>query len=316
MERRDWIRLLLISGAWLAGARLMALYGAPLLPGALARQLTLQSFLSIVMVLATAVGLVLSFALLSKPRRELALVKPGFAAIGMASLWAPIVLALSLYLAFTAALPTLLAEIAAGGRQAAQRNVGAFGRSLVQAHVITTVAFATIITPIGEELIFRGALWSSITRLTNRNVAAPRSLAPEFIKESLLARGLGALLRWMLSGGLATLFTAAVFAWMHADQKGGAGIVRVVQTACLGVALGTARHATGSIVPAIVLHATFNLLTIAKLRGWFVSPGWPKPLPIALLYWQLAAVAAVILILWWGQRLIVARRAQRSSEHP
>jgi hypothetical protein len=46
----------------------------------------------------------------------------------------------------------------------------------------------------------------------------------------------------------------------------------------------------------MVLHAAFNLLTIAKLRRWIVSPGWPPPLPIATLYWQLAAVSAAVLL--------------------
>ena len=311
-SRRDWLVLLAVVALWLGAARAMAIYGAPLLPRALAAQLTLQSFFSLVLIVSTALGLALSFWLLGSPRDDLGLRRPTGAAVGMATFWAPIVLVLSGYLAFKLALPTLLEELARGGRRAVERNTGEFGRAVVQTHVLTTVVWATVLTPIAEELMFRGGLWSLVRRLTLRSAGTAQSLPPELLKEGALLRGLRAARRYLCEGGFATLVTAAIFAWMHADQPGGAGIIRVVQTACLGLALGSARHGSGSILPPMALHAGFNLLTIAKSRKWIVSAGWPHPFPIPSLYWQIAAGCAVVLGLWW---LLPWPRLSRSAAH-
>jgi membrane protease YdiL (CAAX protease family) len=300
--RRDWLVLLAVVAVWLGAARAMAHYGAPLLPRALAAQLTLQSFFSLVLVVTTALGLSLSFWLLTAPRDDLGLRRPSGSAVGMATILAPIVVVASAYLGFKLALPTLLEELARGGRRAVERNTGEFGRALVQSHVLTTLLWAVVLTPIAEELMFRGGLWSLLRRLTSRFAGTTQSLPPELLKEGALGRGLGAARRYLCEGGMATLVTAAIFAWMHADQEGGAGIIRVVQTACLGLALGGARHASGSILPPVALHAGFNLLTIAKTRKWIVSPGWPPPFPIPTLYWQIAAGCGAVLGLWWLHR--------------
>jgi membrane protease YdiL (CAAX protease family) len=267
----DWLRLLLITLAWLALARALALYGAPYLPRALAAALTLQSWLSIVLVVSTAAGLALAFKLLARPRADLGLERQRPADVAAATLAAPAVVVTSAWLGFQLALPTLLAEIAQGGRDAAQRNTGEFGRAIVQTHVLTTLLWAVVLTPIAEELLFRGALWSAVARPFRGSAAA--------------AAG-------------ATVVTGAIFAWLHHDQPGGAGIVRVTQAACLGLALGFVRHATGGIAAGIGLHALFNLMTIAKARRWFESPGWPPPLPIATLYWQIAAATTPLVLLY------------------
>ncbi|MBW2457098.1 MAG: CPBP family intramembrane metalloprotease [Deltaproteobacteria bacterium] len=301
-SRRDWLVLVAVVTLWVGAARAMAMFGAPLLPRALAAQLTLQSFFSLVLVVSTALGLALSFVLLKAPREDLGLRRPSGSAVGMATFWAPIVLVLSAYLAFKLALPTLLEELARGGRRAAEQNTGEFGRALVQSHVVTTVVWATVLTPVAEELMFRGGMWSLVRRVTLPLASTAQSLPPELLREGALGRGLGATRRYLCEGGVATLVTAAVFAWLHADQEGGAGIIRVVQTACLGLALGCARHASGSLLPPMALHALFNLLTIAKTRKWVLSPGWPPPFPIATLYWQLAAGCAVALAIWWLHR--------------
>lgn len=297
-ERRQLVLLWLVAVVWLGTMRAMAVYGAPLLPRALAEKLSLHSFLSVVLVVATAVGLCLSFALIGSARRALGLERPRLSHLAAASLAAPIVSVLSALVAYRAALPTLVAELAHGGRQAVERNTGELGRSLVESHVLTTLLFAVVLAPMGEELVFRGALWSAITQTTKRLAEAPRSLPPELLDEGVALFVLRATRRWLGNGGAATIATAAVFVWMHADQQGGAGIVRVVQTACLGIALGGLRHATGSVSGPIVLHALFNLMAVARLRRWDASPGWPPPLPIAQSYWQAAALSLVALGLW------------------
>ena len=297
----------LVAVVWLALAWALTQYGAPLLPRALASRLTLQSFLSLVLVLAAGIGLTLSFKLIAAPREALGLTRPSATALLVGLLLAPAVLTAGLYVGFELALPTLLEEIARGGRQAAQQNTGAFGRELVQAHVVTTLVWATLITPVAEELLFRGAVWSSVARLTRPPASSPLGLPEGLLDPSLSARAYRGLGRWLRDGGIATLATTALFAWMHADQQGGAGIVRVVQTACLGLGLGMLRHASGSVLPAILLHGLYNALSVAKLRRWIAGEIWPHPLPIPLLLWQLAAAASILLLVVAAARAIRAR---------
>ncbi|HHH30194.1 MAG TPA: CPBP family intramembrane metalloprotease [Polyangiaceae bacterium] len=316
---RRVLSLVVVAIAWLVAARALAYFGVLLLPRAVAAQLTLHSYLSLVLVIVTAAGLVSARFFVADARDALGLDLPHRAHVLMGALWGPIVLTLSAYLAFRIALPTLLAEIAAGGKQAAESNTGEFGRALERSHPATTLLWAVALTPLAEELLFRGVLWSAITRITHRTsegAADPRradedarSLPAELLDESLVLRGLRGLWERLRSGGIATLVTAVIFAALHADMPGGAGIVRVVQTACLGLALGTSRHVTGSILPGVALHAAFNLLTIAKLRRWLTSAGWPKPLPVPSIWWQLAAIAALLLAAWIAYRAWRRRRA-------
>lgn len=280
----------------------MASYGAPLIPRSLARMLSLQSFLSLVLAASTVVGLGASLFVLPSWRRDLALTRPSLASVAVALSLAPIVLVLSMYLGFELALDTLIREIRAGGSQAAQANTGAFGRAIVETHVLTTLSWAVVITPLVEELMFRGALWGAVASATRRFAHRARSLPPE-----LLARPRGGVGRFLLTGGIATLVSTAVFGWLHADQPGGAGIVRVVQATCLALALGCVRHASGTVWPGVALHAGFNLMSIAKSRKWIVSAGWPVPLPIPILFWHIALICAVFFSLWLVHRSLRAR---------
>jgi membrane protease YdiL (CAAX protease family) len=273
---RELWRPWLVAAIWLAVARLFTAYGVIVLPRGLVRQLGLHGYLVSMLTVATIVGLLLARWLMPRPTEAMGLVRPSVTAMAAATLLAPIVLALSAYLAFRLALPTLIAEIAAGGRQAAERNTGVFGRALIASHPALTVAWAVAFTPIAEELLFRGALYEALSHLIQPGARKVRALSRH---------------------GLAVVATTMVFAWMHADQPGGAGIVRVVQAASLGLALGLVRAASGSIVPAICLHALFNLMTLAKVRGWIQGPIWPYPLPIVLWWWQLAAAATPLLAL-------------------
>ncbi len=306
MERKlsDWVKLLVISAGWLALTYLLLNHSVHYVPRSLLVHLSSHSFWSLALLVSMAVGLGASFMLLDKPREDLGLRRPSFSSMGSAVLWAPIVLALSTYLAWKIGLPTILAELKAGGRQAVQRNTGNFGRALVQTHIATTILWATIITPVAEELMFRGGLWAAVERLTRRFVRTEaRSLPPELIKDGIASKTSRAVVRFFLTGGLATIITAVVFTWMHADQKGGAGIIRVVQAASLGLVLGCARHASKSLWPGILLHAAYNALSLAKLRKWpwlLAEGSWPKPLPIPTRYWTLAAIGLAVIVLWWG----------------
>jgi membrane protease YdiL (CAAX protease family) len=310
MTGGDKLKLGGVAIGWAVVARALAYYGVLLLPRSLASQLTLHSYLSLVLLVATALGVTAMRLWVPRAWQQLGLSRVPLAHVALGLSAGPLVLAVSAYLGFKLALPTLLAEIAAGGRRAAESNTGEFGRALIASHPATTLVWAVLLTPIAEELLFRGALWSAIQSLTARSDAdnqGERSLPAELLQESAALRFLRGSWRWLLAGGIATVVSASIFAAMHADMAGGAGIVRVVQTACLGVALGIARHATGSIAPGVVLHAAFNLMTIAKLRKWITSTVWPHPLPIPLWWWQLAAVGGLALGGW-----LLYRRLRRS----
>ncbi|MEZ4437846.1 MAG: CPBP family intramembrane glutamic endopeptidase [Polyangiaceae bacterium] len=289
-----------LSFAWLALARLVAYYGVLALPRSLASHLTLHSYLSLVLVLVTGCGLLGARLLLDEPREALGATRPSLFGSLAGLLAGPVVLALSAYVAFKVALPTLIAEITAGGKQAAEANTGEFGRALVESQATTTLLWGVLLTPLAEELLFRGVLWTAITRATAPTDSAAASLPAGLITEGFVVKAIRRVVGLLRRGGIATLVTAAIFAAMHADQSGGAGIVRVAQTASLGLALGVARQASGSIFPGMLLHAAFNALTVAKLRRWLAGPSWPLPLPIPVIWWQLAAGAALLLALLAG----------------
>ncbi|MEM1032858.1 MAG: CPBP family intramembrane glutamic endopeptidase [Myxococcota bacterium] len=296
-SRRRGAVLLVVSMGWLAVARGLGdlLVGA--LPPAVVRQLGRHGYYSVVLVLTTALGLAAVCATHRASWRAalgLASGQARGAAVGV--LIAPTVIALATYLGFTLALPTLLEELQRGGFAEANRNTGGYGRALVESALPLTLLWGLVLAPIAEELLFRGAMWTALTRLTApRGVPSPPSLDPSFVSDTWLRRGA----RWVYAeardGGVATLITAAVFAALHADQPGGAGIVRVVQAAGLGLALGIARHASGGVAAPIALHATFNLLSLARLRRWLPSTFWPPPLPVPVTYWQLAGAGLAIL---------------------
>ena len=278
------------------------------------------------MVAVSAAGLALSFWLLRDAKRDLGLARPKVLWLVLAAAAIPVVLTASQYVGYRWALPTLLAEIAAGGKKAAQQNTGAYGRSLVEASEGTIVLWALVLTPVCEELMFRGVLWSTVQRLTGwlRGDAA-QSLPSALIAESTLAKALKGAGRWFISGGIATIVTSALFAWLHHDQQGGAGMVRIVQTGTLALVLGLFRHHTKSILPGIVLHAGYNAMSLAKLRKWIVTPVGPKvevlfkerpikvPLPIPDWYWTLAKIGSGVIALWLLHALAPRRIRARAS---
>lgn len=274
-----WWRLVVVTGVWLVATRCLGTYGVYAIPACVVRHLTLQTYLMIVQVVTTALGLGLAVALLRNARIDLALLGLRPRHLGLIVLATPIVFVAISYVAVGAAYQTLLDEVARGGAEVSRRNAGEFGRALKQEPALLILIWGAVFAPIAEELLFRGALWTTVNRLVGRwhrpARAADDTLA-EFIHEGVVGRAARAVYPWMLTGGVATIAAAGLFGWMHADLKGGVGIVRVVSSTCLGLVCGTIRHLTGTVVAAIVLHLGFNALSIGLTRRWFVLPGWPS----------------------------------------
>lgn len=302
--RKPWI-LLGVAIAWIALAQGLGLALVKVLPAGLIRALGLHGYYSVVLVITTALGLLAVRFSVQDTRAAVWGRSPAVWALLGGLLIAPMVMAISTYLGFKLALPTLIEELQRGGAAEANKNTGSYGKALVASPLPVTLLWGIVLAPVAEELLFRGALWTAIARVTSpkeKDQEAPASLDAAFIEESPVVAAGRHGVRWLRSGGIATLVTAAVFAGMHADQSGGAGIVRVVQTACLGIALGLVRHHSGGIAAPILLHASFNLMSLARLRKWIAPEFWPTPLPVPVLYWQLAAAGAlgllVVVVVW------------------
>ena len=153
--KRDWVILATLSTAWLLSARWLATKGGKLLPVAAKRVLLaldpqgggLQSWSSCIWLATGALFLALAGLLLQRPRDDFGLKAPTATSLGMSALWGPVVLVVSLFLAWKLALPTILEELAAGGRRAVQRNTGALGRSLGTTPVAMVLVWAVLLTP-------------------------------------------------------------------------------------------------------------------------------------------------------------------------
>lgn len=307
-----WLRLLAVAIVWLALIQLLSRYGAYLVPMSVARHLTLQTYLMIVQVVVTTVGMTLAAIILRSARRDMGLGLPSGWQASTILLSTPLVFAAASYIAIGIALPTLMAEIARGGAEVSRQNAGDFGRALKQDPVVLTVVWGVVFAPIAEELLFRGALWSSITQLTRR-LHRPRpepqrdSLAA-FVQESPVVRASRAVKDWALQGGIATIAAAGVFGYMHADMKGGVGIVRVVSTTCLGLACGTARQLTGSVVAAILVHFVFNFLSIGQTRRWWAVGGFSSWYGVSTLVLLVGSLLGAALFVLW-----LVRRARSKS---
>ena len=310
-------RFLIVAALWLLLTRVALDHGALLLPTSLARGLTLEAFLTLAQIVTTAVGLGLCALVLRGVRDPLALHAPSARALASASLAATPVFLLAMAAGIAIALPTLLAELRAGGAAVSQKNVGELGRALEKASLGMTLLWATVAAPLAEELLFRGAVWSAFQRLFARPPvdaapasSAPASLPPELLDDGWVvkaARRIGAGLR---SGGLATLASAAVFGAMHLGMAGGSGIVRVVSATCLGLACGMARHLGGSLSAPLALHIVYNLISVGHARGWFLSETFPAKFAIPTLIMLLAALSSVALAVF----LALTRRPAPSAE--
>jgi membrane protease YdiL (CAAX protease family) len=204
------------------------------------------------------------------------------------------------YLSVYLALPTLLEEIRRGGAELVRNNAGQMGQAMRQSPVLLVLLWGVVVAPVGEELLFRGAVWAALWRATQRLLPdrgeAVASLPGEFIERSILLSLAKSLRHWLERGGLATLVSGALFGLLHWDMPGGQGIIRVTATICLGLACGVARQASGSIAVPIVVHCGFNLLGLAGARRWVVTESFPTHYMVPTLSTLLGAVGLVVAI--------------------
>lgn len=331
-ERVEIVKLVAVTVVWF----LMTLYLAPLgdrfVPDAWKAKISLQTFRMVCQFVTLSVGVALSFVALNRPRQRIGLVAPKPAHLAASALLAPAAFVASTYIALQIALPTLLAELATHGPGASQRNAGEFGRTVTQAPLLVVLLWGALLGAVGEEMLFRGALWSALRDVTKLvmggarpaeaqvnvdvpgspsdalSTDAPISEPPPFVQKSPLA----ALSRDMIPGSVATIGTAILFGQMHADMPGGVGVVRVASTTILGLVCGLGRQTTGTIAVPILLHIVNNTLTIGTSRKWFAAPGepilegLPNRLVLAAAIGILAAAIAVVAV-------VVLRRRRASA---
>ena len=316
--------LFLLPLVWLGGYVLLARYGVFLLPRFLAQQLTLTSYLGLVQLLISAIGLFCVLRLTrtaTELRSTLLPVRIRAASLVYALLLAPSVYVLAHSVGMYLAFDTLIAELAAKGARAVQQQTGEFGRSTALDSWLVVIPFTVFVAPIGEELLFRGGFYGTIQSFFPGNkrsrAAESESEEVEPIPDSIVIAGLprrrapqGDLFKRTLSnGGAAWLFSSLAFGLMHADTPGGMGIVRVTSASVLGLACGYARLKGASLVPPIALHAGYNLLALGTLRAWFVSESWPSKYALPTLLLPVAGLtlfAAALL-------LLIEKRIQRNS---
>jgi membrane protease YdiL (CAAX protease family) len=114
--------------------------------------------------------------------------------------------------------------------------------------------------------------------------------------------------RLLLAGGVATVLCAVLFGAMHDDMKGGVGIVRVVSTTCLGLACGTARQATGSVLSAIALHLCYNLFSLGQTRHWWNVLGLGAVYGVSAFVAIVGALAGAALLI-----VVIVRRSNAAE---
>lgn len=263
------MRLSAVVAIWAGVFELLSLFGFDLLPRALLRELTLEEYLALVQLVTLAFGLAAAFGILARPEDALPLKMADRRPLLVVLALAPAVFSACTTVAFLVARPTLIAEILAGGREAAQENSGRFGRELVQSPAMLALIWGAVISPVSEELFFRGALWSLV--------------------EGALAR----ISKRPLAGIVTTILVGCLFGSLHRDMPGGLGIVRFVSALGLGLACGAARQLTGTVTASIVLHALYNGLSIAAVRRWVVTEAFPMKYGAPTLVTALGVLSAM-----------------------
>ena len=283
--RAHVFRLLGVAAFWLALGRFLPDLLWRALPRGMLDVLSLPTYGMLCQVVTTLLGMGAAWLALEEPRRALRLRRPCGWHLLVAVLVAPAVFVTASYVALKVAEPYLIAELAREGEGASRRNAGAFGRAITQAPLVVTLLWGATLAAFAEELEFRGALFAAIEDAASR------------------------LSRW-IRGATATVVTAAVFGAMHADMKGSVGIVRVVSTACLGLACGSARSLSRTVFVAMAIHFTYNAISLGLGRGIFKSDSEPllSVVPNRLLTIAVAGAAGAIAV-------VVARRRVARSAH-
>jgi membrane protease YdiL (CAAX protease family) len=235
---------------WAASFELLSRYGVDILPRGIARQLTLEAYLGVVHVVTIAVGIGATAVLVSHSRDALGLSLPSKRAMGFVLGLAPAIFVTVTATAFLVARPTLLEELVQGGAALVQKSTGEFGRELTSSSALLAFLWGAVLSPVSEELFFRGALFGLVEELFARVV--PKVSAPA-----------------------AVLLIAIFFGVLHHDMPGGLGIVRFVSALGLGLACGIARALAGSVLAPLLLHVLFNSLSLATVRRWVVTESFP-----------------------------------------
>ena len=297
--RSEILRRAAAIAVWLALFLGAVPLGNRIVPDETKAHVSLQTFLMTCQILTLVIGTGVALVLLRRRSEGLGLTPwPTVSALTSSVFSVPLVFVASSWIALQVALPTLMEELKTRGANASQQNAGEFGRALTQAPLITTLIWGALLGALGEELFFRGLLWTTITDLTKRLIAP---LPAEDPQKDPQITGTNSrpfprrALSILLEGGVATLICAALFGWMHKDLPGGVGIVRVVSTTCLGLASGMVRQASRGVIACICLHAMYNTLVIGAGRKWFASKEEPvlTGVPNGLV---LAAILGLVLI--------------------
>lgn len=295
------LRLVVVAALWFSTQQLLTRHGAFALPRAWAAQLSLELYLVLVQLVALPLGLGLAFVLLKREAfAPLGLRWPTGKSLALGVTLCPALFALASYFAVYLALPTLLEELRRGGAELVRSNAGQVGQAMRQAPLLLVLLWSVVVAPLGEELLFRGAVWGALERVVSAcfaaNATPAASLHGEFIEPSPVLSVLQSVGRWLRHGGVATLVTGITFGLLHWDMPGGQGIIRVTATTCLGLACGVARQASGSVLVPIVIHAGFNALGVAGARRWLVSDTFPTHYMVPTLSTLLGALGAVVAV--------------------
>lgn len=315
---RPSMRALAWALGWLFGYYLLAQYGVYLLPQTIARTTTLPEYLAMVQIVSVLLGV---SALVFATRGDLALRKKFFPELVKEHEFAPsralialllgplaflTAYGLGMYLAFDA----LLLELAARGARAVQAQTGELGRTAQADTLAAILPFTVLIAPLGEEVLFRGGIYGGIQALvderaarTSRANAPPPSFRGAGLPENQSLRT-SAVGNWLDRGGFALLGSSLCFGLLHADTDGGMGIVRVVSASLLGLFCGVARTTSGSLIAPLALHATYNLISLATIRGWLVSDAFPTKytIPTSLVPMAFVGVAAALVVYFKAKR--------------
>lgn len=235
--------------AWLAIVQFLPGILVRNAPSAVQRRVSQAGYLAGVELVDLALGAGLVFLAVPDARRVLALVRPARWSVPIAALLAPALSALASAVALAIAMPWLLDELATRGAHASRENAGELGRVLSTEPLVATILFGSVLAALGEELLFRGALFG-------------------FLREAVNADERPGLARDLV---IPTLGAAAVFALLHADMHGAVGLVRVIATATLAIACGAARFVGRSVLVPVTLHLVYNLVAIAQVRGLFAA---------------------------------------------
>lgn len=140
-----------------------------------------------------------------------------------------------------------------------------------------------LLVPVLEELFFRGVLFAALLGERGDKVRT------------------------------AILGSAALFAAFHVLAPGGLSPARLVTTFLMGVVLGWLAHASGSVLPGMLLHVLHN--SVIVLAGYseprLIESGWLREGQVHAPLWLLAATAVLALVglglLAWAERRRLAR---------